>query len=32
MSAGPGKVEIQSVMEFNGEKVFVLRFIQGRDA
>lgn len=31
MSAGPGKVEIQSVMEFNGEKVFVLRFIQGRN-
>lgn len=31
MSAGPGKVEIQSVMEFNSEKVFVLRFIQGRN-
>jgi len=31
MSAGPGKVEIQSIMEFNGEKVFVLRFIQGRN-
>ena len=31
MRAGPGKVEIQSVMEFNGEKVFVLRFIQGRN-
>jgi KamA family protein len=31
MSAGPGKVEIQSVMEFQGEKVFVLRFIQGRN-
>ena len=31
MSAGPGKVEIQSVIELNGEKVFVLRFIQGRN-
>jgi len=31
MSAGPGKVEIQSIMEVNGEKVFVLRFIQGRN-
>jgi len=31
MSAGPGKVEIQGVTEFQGEKVFVLRFIQGRD-
>lgn len=31
MSAGPGKVEIQSIMEFKGEKVFVLRFIQGRN-
>ncbi len=32
MSAGPGKVEIQGVTEVNGEKVFVLRFIQGRNA
>lgn len=32
MSAGPGKVEIQGVMELNGEKVFMLRFIQGRNA
>ncbi|MDD3764182.1 MAG: hypothetical protein PHP86_12915 [Nevskiales bacterium] len=32
MSAGPGKVEIQGVTEINGEKVFVLRFIQGRSA
>lgn len=32
MSAGPGKVEIQGVAEINGEKVFVLRFIQGRNA
>ncbi|HHO70012.1 MAG TPA: 4Fe-4S cluster-binding domain-containing protein [Halothiobacillus sp.] len=31
MSAGPGKVEIQGVTEVNGEKVFVLRFIQGRN-
>ena len=32
MSAGPGKVEVQGVTEVNGEKVFVLRFIQGRNA
>ncbi|HEX6928995.1 MAG TPA: lysine 2,3-aminomutase [Gammaproteobacteria bacterium] len=31
MSAEPGKVEIQGVTEINGEKVFVLRFIQGRN-
>ena len=31
MSAGPGKVEIQGVTEIHGERVFVLRFIQGRD-
>lgn len=31
MSAGPGKVELQGVTEINGEKVFVLRFIQGRN-
>jgi KamA family protein len=31
MSAEPGKVEMQGVSEINGEKVFVLRFIQGRD-
>lgn len=31
MSAGPGKVEVQGVTEINGEKVFVLRFIQGRN-
>jgi len=31
MSAAPGKVEIQGVTEINGEKVFVLRFIQGRN-
>lgn len=27
MSAGPGKVEVQSVTEINGEKVIALRFI-----
>ncbi|WP_455211686.1 KamA family radical SAM protein [Kaarinaea lacus] len=32
MSAGPGKVEIQGVSEIAGQKVFVLRFIQGRNA
>ena len=32
MSAGPGKVEIQGVTEVGSEKVFVLRFIQGRNA
>jgi L-lysine 2,3-aminomutase len=31
MSAGPGKVEVQGVAEIEGQKVFVLRFIQGRD-
>lgn len=31
MSAGPGKVEIQGVTQVKGEKVFVLRFIQGRN-
>ena len=31
MSAGPGKVEIQGITEINGEKVFVLRFLQGRN-
>ena len=32
MSAGPGKVEIQGITEIHGEKVFALRFIQGRNA
>ncbi len=32
MSAGPGKVEVQGVTEIGGEKVFVLRFIQGRNS
>jgi KamA family protein len=31
MSATPGKVEVQGVTEIRGEKVFVLRFIQGRN-
>src|SRR5690554_4197557 len=31
MSAGPGKVEIQGITEIQGEKVFMLRFIQGRN-
>lgn len=31
MSAGPGKVEVQGIAEVGGEKVFVLRFIQGRN-
>ncbi len=31
MSAGPGKVEIQGITEIQGEKVMVLRFIQGRN-
>ena len=31
MSTGPGKVEVQGVAEVHGEKVFVLRFIQGRN-
>lgn len=31
MSAGPGKVEIQGIAEIGDEKVFVLRFIQGRN-
>ena len=31
MSANPGKVQILGSNEINGEKVFVLNFIQGRD-
>jgi hypothetical protein len=31
MSATPGKVEIQGESEVAGEKVFVCRFIQGRN-
>ncbi len=31
MSCQPGKVQIAGVSEINGEKVFVLNFLQGRD-
>ena len=31
MSATPGKVLIDDITEVNGEKVFVCKFIQGRD-
>jgi KamA family protein len=31
MSATPGKVVVDGVTEIKGEKVFVLRFLQGRD-
>jgi KamA family protein len=31
MSTSPGKVEVQGVTEIRGERVFVLRFIQGRN-
>jgi len=31
MSAFPGKIEVQGIAEINNEKVFVLRFIQGRN-
>lgn len=31
MSAAPGKIEVQGVTEVRGEKVFVLRVIQGRN-
>ncbi|MFQ5661415.1 MAG: KamA family radical SAM protein [Gammaproteobacteria bacterium] len=31
MSSGPGKIEIQGITEINGQKLFVLRFIQGRN-
>lgn len=31
MSAGPGKIEVQGVTEIAGERVFVLRFLQGRN-
>lgn len=32
MSADPGKVQIVGITEVKGEKVFVLRFLQGRNA
>ena len=31
MSAGPGKVQVLGVSEILGEKVFTLRFLQGRN-
>ena len=31
MSSEPGKIEVQGVSNINGEKVFALRFIQGRN-
>lgn len=31
MSAAPGKIEIQGITEIKGEKVFVMRMIQGRN-
>ena len=31
MSAGPGKVQILGIQEVMGQKVFVLRFLQGRN-
>lgn len=31
MSANPGKVQVSGVTEVNGEKVYVLNFIQGRN-
>jgi len=31
MSAAPGKVELLGVNEINAEKVFTLRFVQGRN-
>ena len=31
MSCEPGKVEIQGIVDIAGERVFALRFIQGRD-
>jgi KamA family protein len=31
MSTGPGKVEVQGITELAGQKVFALRFIQGRN-
>lgn len=31
MSATPGKVEVLGIQEVHGEKVFVLRFLQGRN-
>ncbi len=32
MSAAPGKVHILGINEINGEKVFTLKFLQGRNS
>jgi len=32
MSAGPGKVQVMGISEIMGQKVFVLQFLQGRNA
>ena len=32
MSATPGKVQLLDIMNVNGEKVFALRLLQGRNA
>lgn len=32
MSCGPGKIQIAGISEINGEKVFVLQFVQGRNS
>ena len=32
MSCEPGKIQVLGVQEVKGEKVYVLRFLQGRDA
>lgn len=31
MSCGPGKIQVTGVSQINGQKVFVLNFLQGRD-
>lgn len=31
MSCGPGKIQVSGVTQINGQKVFVLNFLQGRD-
>ncbi|MBI9071425.1 MAG: lysine 2,3-aminomutase [Melioribacteraceae bacterium] len=32
MSATPGKIQVEGITEINGEKAFVLNFLQGRNA
>jgi hypothetical protein len=32
MSCDPGKVQVLGVQEINNEKIFILRFLQGRKA